>query len=122
MNGTETKQTSSNKGKSVRKERKREEYEERTFAAFIGRFTRRNSRFHGGERKRFIGSVRTRKVSQPTNELLVPSWMNDRQREREGGGGGRRTFLKRGNSSIGERGYLFFAMGRGGEGDHPPIF
>lgn len=82
--GTEAKQTSSNKGKSVRKERKREEYEERTFAAFIGRFTRRNSRFHGGERKRFIGSVRTRKVSQPTNELLVPSWMNDRERRRRG--------------------------------------
>lgn len=68
----------------MRKERKREEYEERTFAAFIGRFTRRNSRFHGGERKRFIGSVRTRKVSQPTNELLVPSWMNDRERRRRG--------------------------------------
>lgn len=82
--GTEAKQTSSNKGKSVRKERKREEYEERTFAAFIGRFTRRNSRFHGSERKRFIGSVRTRKVSQPTNELLVPSWMNDRERRRRG--------------------------------------
>lgn len=33
----------------------------------------RNSRFRRNERKRFIGSVRTRKVSQPTNELLVRS-------------------------------------------------
>lgn len=46
---------------------------------------RGNSRFHGGERKRFIGSVRTRKVSQPTNELSGSPWMNQRdgQRERE---------------------------------------
>lgn len=46
--------------------------------------TRRNSRFHGGERKRFIGSVRTRKVSQPTNELLVHrGWTTERERGRE---------------------------------------
>lgn len=46
--------------------------------------TRRNSRFHGGERKRFIGSVRTRKVSQPTNELLVHrGWTTEREREKE---------------------------------------
>ena len=47
--------------------------------------------------------------SQPTSFWFHRGWTTER-----GGGGGRRTFLKRGNSSIGERGYLFFAMGRGG--------
>lgn len=40
-----------------------------------------------GMRKRFIGSVRTRKVSQPTNELLVHrGWTTERERKREGAG------------------------------------
>lgn len=51
--------------------------------------------------------------SQPTSFWFT---VDERQREREEERRSR-TFLKRGNSSIGEQGYLFFAM-RG----HPPIF
>ena len=87
MNGTETKQTSSNNREQVKKEEKgksrkgaKNKKRERDIldsGRTVRGFHWSSLDFHGklsfsrDEGKRFIDSVRTRKVSQPTNELLV---------------------------------------------------